>query len=135
MNLSDKQKGIALSLIGVLIITPDSLFIRLIDIPSWELLFYRGLIPFFCLLIALIFYYKKQFIHSLIITGFSGLLYAFLVALGNATFVLSIQNTNVANTLVMIALTPFATAVLSSIFLKEMRTSPLQVLSKSAQKE
>ena len=119
MNLSDKQKGIALSLIGVLIITPDSLFIRLIDIPSWELLFYRGLIPFFCLFVALIIYYKKQFIHSLIITGFSGLLYAFLVALGNATFVLSIQNTNVANTLVMIALTPFATAVLSSVFLKE----------------
>ena len=46
MNLSDKQKGIALSLIGVLLITPDSLLIRLIDIPSWELLFYRGLIPF-----------------------------------------------------------------------------------------
>ena len=119
MNLSDKQKGIALSLIGVLLITPDSLLIRLIDIPSWELLFYRGLIPFFCLFVALIIYYKKQFIHSLIITGFSGLLYAFLVALGNATFVLSIQNTNVANTLVMIALTPFATAVLSSVFLKE----------------
>ena len=97
MNLSDKQKGIALSLIGVLIITPDSLFIRLIDIPSWELLFYRGLIPFFCLFIALIIYYKKKFIYSLIITGFSGLLYAFLVALGNATFVLSIQNTDVAN--------------------------------------
>jgi len=119
MNLSDKQKGIALSLIGVLLITPDSLLIRLINIPSWELLFYRGLIPFFCLFIALIIYYKKKFIHSLIITGFSGLLYAFLVALGNATFVLSIQNTNVANTLVMIALTPFATAVLSSVFLKE----------------
>ena len=39
MNLSDKQKGIALSLIGVLLITPDSLLIRLIDIPSCELLF------------------------------------------------------------------------------------------------
>ena len=52
MNLSDKQKGITLSLIGVLLITPDSLLIRLIDIPSWELLFYRGLIPFFCLFIA-----------------------------------------------------------------------------------
>ena len=46
MNLSDKQKGVGLSLFGVLIITPDSLFIRLINIPSWELLFYRGLIPF-----------------------------------------------------------------------------------------
>ena len=65
MNLSDKQKGIALSLIGVLIITPDSLFIRLIDIPSWELLFYRGLIPFVCLFLALVFYYKKQFIYSI----------------------------------------------------------------------
>ena len=119
MNLTDKQKGIGLSLLGVLIITPDSLFIRLIDMPSWELLFYRGLIPFFCLFAALIIFYQKQFIHSLIITGFSGLLYAFLVALGNASFVISIQNTNVTNTLVMIALTPFATAVLSSVFLKE----------------
>ena len=42
MNLTDKQKGIGLSLLGVLIITPDSLFIRLIDMPSLELLFYRG---------------------------------------------------------------------------------------------
>ena len=51
MNLTDKQKGLALSLIGVLAITPDSLLIRLISMPSWELLFYRGLIPFIFLLI------------------------------------------------------------------------------------
>ena len=55
----------------------------------------------------------------MIITGLPGLLYAILVALGNTTFVISIQNTNVANTLIMVALTPFATAILSSIFLKE----------------
>jgi len=57
MNLTDKQKGIALSLIGVLVITPDSLLIRLISMPSWELLFYRGLIPFIFLLILLLLYY------------------------------------------------------------------------------
>ena len=119
MDLTDKQKGIFLSLIGVLLITPDSLFIRLINIPSWELLFYRGLIPFFFLLIFLLLYYKKKFLHSLLITGLPGLFYAVLVALGNTTFVISIQNTNVANTLIMIALTPFATAILSSIFIKE----------------
>ena len=61
MNLSDKQKGVGLSLFGVLIITPDSLFIRLINIPSWELLFYRGLIPSIFLLLGLIIYYKKNF--------------------------------------------------------------------------
>jgi len=119
MNLTDKQKGIFLSLFGVLIITPDSLFIRLINIPSWELLFYRGLIPSFCLFIFLFLYYKKNFFHALLITGLPGLLYAVLIALGNTAFVLSIQNTNVANTLIMIALTPFATAILSSIFIKE----------------
>jgi len=119
MQLTDKQKGIALSLIGVLVITPDSLLIRLIDLPSWELLFYRGLIPFVLLFIFLLLYYKKNFLHSLLITGLPGLFYAILVALGNTTFVISIQNTNVANTLIMIALTPFATAILSSIFLKE----------------
>ena len=119
MNLTDKQKGIALSLIGVLVITPDALLIRLIGIPSWELLFYRGLIPFVLLFILLLLYYKKNFLHSLLITGLPGLFYAILIALGNTTFVISIQNTNVANTLIMIALTPFATAILSSIFLKE----------------
>ena len=119
MQLTDKQKGIALSLIGVLVITPDSLLIRLIGIPSWELLFYRGLIPFVLLFILLLLYYKKNFLHSLWITGLPGLFYAILIALGNTTFVISIQNTNVANTLIMIALTPFATAILSSIFLKE----------------
>ena len=119
MKLTDKQKGIALSLIGVLVITPDSLLIRLISIPSWELLFYRGLIPFVLLFILLLLYYKKNFLHSLLITGLPGLFYAILIALGNTTFVISIQNTNVANTLIMIALTPFATAILSSIFLKE----------------
>ena len=47
MNLTDKQKGITLAFLGVLMITPDSLFIRLVNINSWDLVFYRGAIPFF----------------------------------------------------------------------------------------
>lgn len=119
MNLTDKQKGIGLALFGVLIITPDSLFIRLISISSWELIFYRGLVPFICLLITLLIYYKNNFIHACYAVGFAGILNAILVALGNATFVASIENTNVANTLIMISLAPFAAAILSSFFLRE----------------
>ena len=119
MQLTDKQKGITLSLIGVLIITPDTLLIRLINLPSWELLFYRGLVPFICLFLFLLIYFKKKFINSFLILGMPGLLYAVLIALGNTTFVISVQNTNVANTLIMLALTPFATAILSSIFINE----------------
>ena len=119
MNLTNKQKGLGLSLIGVLLITPDSLFLRLIDLGAWELVFYRGLVPFICLLIVLSFYYRSQFIKSFLVLGIPGLIYAILIALGSTTFVISIENTYVAKTLIMIALLPFATAILSSIFLKE----------------
>ena len=34
MQLTDKQKGIGLALLGVLFITPDSLLVRLISLDS-----------------------------------------------------------------------------------------------------
>jgi drug/metabolite transporter (DMT)-like permease len=119
MNLKSRHKGILLALIGVLFITPDSLSIRLVNINSWELMFYRGLIPFICLLTLLLFVYKKNFIKVCLAIGYAGILNALLVALGNITFVTSLENTNVANTLIMISLAPFMAAIFSSIFLKE----------------
>lgn len=119
MKLGNKHKGIILALVGILFITPDSLSIRLIGISSWELMFYRGLIPFICLLILLLFIYKKNFIKVCLAIGYAGILNAILVALGNITFVTSLENTNVANTLIMISLAPFMAAIFSSIFLKE----------------
>ena len=118
-NLNDKQKGILLAFIGVLFITPDSLSVRLIGINSWELVFYRGLIPFICLLILLLFTYKKDFITKCYAIGYTGILNAILVALGNITFVTSLENTNVANTLIMISLAPFMAAIMGSFFLNE----------------
>ena len=118
-NLNDKQKGIFLAFIGILFITPDSLSVRLIGINSWELVFYRGFIPFICLLILLLFIYKKNFITKCYAIGYAGILNAILVALGNITFVTSLENTNVANTLIMISLAPFMAAIMGSIFLNE----------------
>jgi len=119
MKLENKHKGIILALVGILFITPDSLSIRLIGINSWELMFYRGLIPFICLLILLLFIYKKNFIKVFLAIGYAGILNAVLVGLGNITFVTSLENTNVANTLIMISLAPFMAAIFGSIFLKE----------------
>ena len=61
MQLNDQQKGIALAFFGVLMITPDSLFIILVNVHSWDLVFYRGMIPFLCLLIGLLIIYNKKF--------------------------------------------------------------------------
>jgi len=118
-NLKDKDKGILLAVLGVLFITPDSLFVRLVEIHSWQLVFYRGLIPFICLLIFLVFFYKKDFFSKCLIIGYAGILNAILIASANITFITSLENTNVANTLIMISLAPFMAAILGSIFLKE----------------
>ena len=118
-NLNDKQKGIFLALIGVLFITPDSLFIRLVEVNSWNLVFYRGLVPFCCLLIFLLLIYKKNFISKCLAIGYAGVFNAVLSASANITFITSLENTNVANTLIMLSLAPFMAAILGSIFLKE----------------
>ena len=119
MKFENKHKGLLLALVGVLFITPDSLSIRLVGVSSWELMFYRGLIPFICLSILLLIVYKKNFVKVCLAIGYAGVLNAILVALGNITFVSSLENTNVANTLIMISLAPFMAAIFSSIFLKE----------------
>ena len=119
VNLSNQQKGSLLAFVGVMFITPDSLFIRLSSIDTWELLFYRGAIPSVVILIALILFYKSNLIKVTLAMGLAGLFYALTFSITNITFIVSIQNTNVANTLVMIATAPVLSAILAAVFLKE----------------
>ena len=119
-NLNSQQKGSLLAFIAVMFITPDSLFIRLSNIETWGLLFYRGAIPFFVVLIGLLLFYKKKFFKALLNIGYPGIFYVFSFSACNITFIISIQNTNVANTLIMIAMAPMLSAILGAIFLKEM---------------
>ena len=118
-NFSNQQKGSLLAFVGVMFITPDSLFIRLSKIGTWELLFYRGAIPFFFVLIGLLLFYKKNFLNALLKIGYVGIFYIISFSACNITFIISIQNTNVANTLIMVALAPMLSAILATIFLKE----------------
>ncbi len=118
-KLSNQKKGSLLAFIAVFLITPDSLLIRLSNIETWGMLFYRGAIPFVVVLIGTLFFYKKSFLKAVLGIGYPGIFYIFSFAACNITFLISIQNTNVANTLVMIALAPMLSAILGAIFLKE----------------
>ena len=118
-NFTDQQKGSLMAFIAVMFITPDSLFIRLSNVDTWGLVFYRGIIPFFTVFIAMLLIYKLSFFKILFTSGYHGLIYIGTFSLTNITFVVSIQNTNVANTLVMIATAPMISAILGAIFLKE----------------
>ena len=119
-NLTNQQKGSALAFIAVMLITPDSLLIRLSNIETWGMLFYRGAIPFTVVLIGLLIFYNKNFLNALFNVGYTGIFYTISFAICNITFLVSIQNTNVANTLVMVAMAPMLSAILGGIFLKEV---------------
>ena len=119
-NLTNQQKGSLLAFIAVMFITPDSIFIRLSNIETWGMLFYRGAIPFVFVLTGLLFFYKSNFLKALFNIGYPGIFYIFSFSICNITFIISIQNTNVANTLVMIAMAPMLSAILGALFLKEM---------------
>jgi len=118
-NLTDQQKGSLLAFVAVMFITPDSLFIRLSNVDTWGLVFYRGIIPFFAVFLGMFLIYKLNFFKILFNSGYHGIIYIGTFSITNITFVVSIQNTNVANTLVMIATAPMLSAILGSIFLKE----------------
>ncbi|MBD1133194.1 DMT family transporter [Pelagibacterales bacterium SAG-MED44] len=119
-TLNEQQKGSLLAFVAVMFITPDSLFIRLASVDTWSLVFYRGIIPFFTVLIGMLLIYKANFFKMLFTSGRHGIIYIITFSITNIAFVVSIQNTNVANTLVMIAMAPMLSAILGAIFLKEM---------------
>ena len=118
-NLNNQQKGSLLAFVAVMFITPDSLFIRLSNLDTWGLVFYRGIIPFLTVFFGMLIIYQLNFFKILLKSGYQGIIYIITFSITNVTFVVSIQNTNVANTLVMVATAPMLSAILGSVFLKE----------------
>ena len=118
-SLSDQKKGSLMAFVAVMFITPDSLFIRLSNVETWSLVFYRGIIPFVLVFIGMLLIYKLKFFNLLRSNGYYGFTYVLTFSVTNIAFVVSIQNTNVANTLIMIATAPMLSAILGSFFLKE----------------
>ena len=119
MKIEDQKKGTLLAFTAIMFITPDSLLIRLSNVESWNLIFYRGFIPFFVVFISLLIVQKSKIFHSIIENGWHGAGYICTFIVTNILFVISIENTNVANTLIMVSLAPMLSALISFIFLKE----------------
>jgi len=118
-SLTDQKKGSLMAFVAVMFITPDSLFIRLSNVETWSLVFYRGIIPFVLVFIGMLLIYRLKFFNLLRSNGYYGFAYVLTFSVTNIAFVASIQNTNVANTLIMIATAPMLSAILGSFFLKE----------------
>ena len=119
MSYSDQKKGMVIAFTGIMFITPDALLIRLADLNSWDLIFYRGFIPFLIVLLGLLIFYKEKLFREIIKNGWHGFFYACTFTLTNIVFIISIERTKAANTLIMVALAPMLSAIISFFFLKE----------------
>ena len=118
-GLATHTRGLLITGIGVLVLTPDTLLIRLADLDVWTITFWRDLSLGLVLMLGIAVFYRRATIRVFLAMGWAGLSVALLFGTNGILFVVAISNTGVANTLVIFATTPVIAALLSWIFLRE----------------
>jgi drug/metabolite transporter (DMT)-like permease len=119
IDRSTHLKGLLLTFVAVLVLSPDALLVRLIHSDVWTLLFWRCLLTCVMQSIFLAVCYRGRFVQSFRNTGRAGLLSAAVVAVGGLFFVNSLKHTAAANTLIILAAAPLFSSLLSWLFLRE----------------
>ena len=115
-----KSFGNFLALIGVLILTPDTMVMRFSNLDRWPLMGWRGVLMGISLLIIwrlfLFSYAEKKW--STIFT-WQGLIVIIAFSINSITFTLGIQETSVMVVLTALATMPLFAAILSSFMVNE----------------
>ena len=119
-TISHRMKGVLLCLLGITLLSPDSLLLRLIGADLWTLAFWRGGLSAVGLaVVVLLLDGRKAGQQQLLRLTQQGVVVAVSFAIANIAFIFSIQNTAVANTLVIMSLSPMFAALLSHFFFRE----------------
>jgi len=119
-TLDNQNKGLFLSFFGVLLLTPDTLFMRLSELEKWQLGGWRGVLMgatlFLIWFLSRKIGHKKEFLATFSIPG---LLIILAMAINSVSFTLGISETSVIVVLTALATMPLLTALLSVLMLKE----------------
>jgi len=115
-----KSYGNFLALIGVLILTPDTMVMRFSNLDRWPLMGWRGVLMGITLLI---FWRLFQFSNTenkiSSIYSWQGIIVIFAFAINSVTFTLGIQETSVMVVLTAVATMPVFAAFLSVFLMNE----------------
>ncbi len=104
---------------GVIILSVQGVPIRLIEVDAWTLLFARGLLSAPGLFVFFLVMERSGWRGQLRAMGLAGVMAALLFALDNVMFIYSITHTSVANTLLMISLSPLFAGLLTRVVLRQ----------------
>jgi len=99
---------------GIILLSPESLLIRLVEVDRWTLLFWRGTLMCVGLLVASVILARSAAVIGAI--GKAGMLVAVLFGIQTVLFIVSITNTEVANTLVAVSAAPLFAAIYQRVF-------------------
>lgn len=117
--MSPLQRGSTLAFAGIIILSFDSLLVRLTDASPWNLLFWRGLMQACSLLLILLIFNQKELKERLLPPPVSTLGMGLIFTASTVCFVLSLDHTQVASTLVIVNTAPLFTAIIAFVVLKE----------------
>lgn len=117
--MSEHLKGLLFGFTGVIILSPDSLLIRLAGIDHWALMVYRGLLMALGMAVISRMFDKAPLLRQYRNIGKAGVLVSICFALSTLAFVNAITFTSIANTLVILATAPLFAALYGRIFLAE----------------
>jgi drug/metabolite transporter (DMT)-like permease len=112
-------KGFWITLAGVVVISPDTLLLRLISADVGVVVFWRGLLSGLMILGWAAFQYRGRLFEALRALGPQGWAMALVFGVGNILFVLAVHLTSVANALFLISTSPIFAALISRVFLRE----------------
>ena len=114
-----QAKGLLFALFGILLLSPDTLIIRLVDTDPWTFIAWRGALMAVGMTVIIVVLHGLATPARVIAIGWPGIVIAVQFAINNAAFQLSVQSTSVANTLAIIATAPLFAAIFSVILLRE----------------
>ncbi len=118
--ISQHLKGVIITALGVLIISPDGLLTRLIDTDHWTLIFWRALFLSFGMWMLASAVHPRSTWRSYREMGRPGLLMVVLYAFGTVSFITAITHTSVANTLIILSTTPLFAALIGLVLFREI---------------
>lgn len=122
---TDSGKGRAAALCGGFLISFDSIFIRTAGISGADTVFLFGIFSAISMAILIQLTDKRGFIKTLKDSGWPLILSALLIVGSSSTFILSIRNTSVANTVFILSARPILTALAAWIFMHEKTSKAL----------
>ncbi len=117
--MSDQLKGLIITALGVLMVVPDSLFVRLIDADALVIAFWRNAVSGILILLGVLIWQGTRPYRALPGTGIYGLIYVIAVGGAGVLFPLAVSLTSVANVVFIIAALPVFAAIYSWVFLGE----------------